>query len=88
MSDLIQLKKGPKVNRPNLLPSELTCDNDVNDERLIYGGLGGNVVFPNFNDVVMQQMLPQNFAANFNNITVGNIILSRIPIKLGTVILG
>ena len=38
-------------------------------------------------DIPMQQMFPQNYSVNFNNITVGNFYLSNIPVVLGTVIL-
>lgn len=51
MGDTIKLKKGLKVNRPDLQLSELTCDNDPGNERLVYGGVNGPVEFPNKNDI-------------------------------------
>lgn len=51
MSDTIKLKKGLKANRPILQLSELTCDNDAGNERLVYGGLNGDVEFPNMKDI-------------------------------------
>ncbi|MBU3126734.1 glycoside hydrolase family 55 protein [Clostridium tagluense] len=51
MGDTIKLKKGLKVNRPALALSELTCDNNTGNERLVYGGVNGAVEFPNIKDI-------------------------------------
>ncbi|MCB2311599.1 hypothetical protein LGL55_10660 [Clostridium tagluense] len=51
MGDTIKIKKGLKLNRPVLALSELTCDNDTGNERLVYGGINGAVEFPNMKDI-------------------------------------
>lgn len=88
MADTIKLKKGPKANRPTLQVSELTCDNDAGHERLIYGGLNGNVEMPNKNDISGASMFPWNVPILFDGITINNIILTLNPVILGTITLG
>lgn len=51
MSTILKLTKGLKVNRPAILLSQLTCDNDAGNEHLVYGAIGGPITFPNNTDV-------------------------------------